>query len=140
MTIEESERRLRLFGIPGKGEGEDDIRKVLARILARGSLALSDLQSARDVMEHLKVSDPGLYLFLAAMQLSLKDGNTFLRFEKGAELVKVAGYREAEQDQENHVELVDVCWSRYAKAAGERLAQGDGQIVICKDVARSGKG
>ena len=140
MTIEESERRLRLFGIPGKGEGEDDIRKVLARILARGSLALSDLQSARDVMEHLKVSDPGLYLFLAAMQLSLKDGNTFLRFEKGAELVKVAGYREAEQDQENYVELVDVCWSRYARAAGERLAQGDGQIVICKDVARSGKG
>ena len=140
MTVEEAGRRLCLFGIPGKGEGEDDIRKVLSRILARGSLVFSDMQTARDVIEHLKAADPGLYLFLAAMQLSLKDGNTFLRFEKGTELLKVAGYREEGQDQEKYDELVDACWSRYAKAAGERLAQGDGQIVICKEVARLGKG
>ena len=140
MTVEEAERRLRLFGIPGKGEGEDDIRKVLSRIIARGSLALSDMQTARDVMEHLKASDPGLYLFLAAMCLSLKEGNTFLRLEKGTELLKAAGHQDDKQDQEKYGDLVDTCWSRYAESAGERLAQGDGQLVVCKDVAKSGKG
>lgn len=139
MTIEESERRLRLFGIPGKGEGEDDIRKVLARILARGSLAFSDLQTARDVMEHLKAADPGLYLFLAAMQLSLKDGNTFLRLEKGSGLLKAAVHREDGQDDE-YGGLIDGCWAKCAAEAGDLLARGDGQLVVCRDVAKSGKG
>ena len=139
MTIEEAERRLRLFGIPGKGEGEDDIRKVLSRILARGSLALSDMQTARDVMEHLKALDPGLYLFLAAMCLSLKEGNTFLRLEKGEALLKTAGRLENEHD-EDYYKLVGKCWAKYAESAGNRLAQGDGQLVVCKDVGESEKG
>ena len=139
MTVEEAERRLRLFGMPGKGEGEDDIRKVLSRILARGSLALSDMQTARDVLEHLKASDPGLYLFLAAMCLSLKEGNTFLRFEKGEALLKTAGRLENEHD-EDYYKIVDKCWAKCAESAGERLAQGDGQLVVCKDVGESEKG
>ncbi|MBQ3289085.1 MAG: exodeoxyribonuclease V subunit alpha [Kiritimatiellae bacterium] len=140
MTVEEAERRLRLFGIPGNGEGEDDIRQVLSRILARGSLALSDLQTARDIVEHLKAQDVGLYLFLAAMQLSLKDGNTFLRLENGAELLKAAGHQENGQAQEKYAELVDKCWDKYAESAGERLVQEDGQLVICKNVGESVKG
>lgn len=140
MTVDESERRLRLFGISADGDGAGELRKVLSRILVAGSLTLSDLQTARDVMEHLKVRDPGLYLFLAAMQLSLKDGNTFLRIEKGAELLKAAGHQAEEHDQEKYDGLVDACWSKHAEAAGERLAQGDGQLVVCRDVARSGKG
>ena len=139
MTVEESERRLRLFGIPAKGEEADDILKVLSRILASGSLALSDLQTARDVMAHLKANDSGLYLFLAAMSLSLKEGNTFLRFERGADLLKAAGHLEDGNDVE-HGKRVDECWSRYAESAGDRLAQGDGQLVLCRDVATSGKG
>ena len=139
MTVEEAERRLRLFGMPGKGESEDDIRKVLSRILATGSLELSDLQSARDVMEHLKALDAGLCLFLAAMQLSLKEGNTFLRLEKGAELLKAAGHQENGHDRD-YDELVDKCWSRHAGSAGDWLAQGDGQLVVCVEVAKSKKG
>ncbi|MBR4615153.1 MAG: hypothetical protein IKO55_06055, partial [Kiritimatiellae bacterium] len=77
MTIQEAGRRLDLFGIPVKGDGAEDVRNILARILAGGSLSLSDMQSARDVAEHLHAQSPGVYLFLAAMQLSLKAGNTF---------------------------------------------------------------
>ena len=139
MTIEESNRRLCLFGIPPKGDGADDIQKVLARVLAGGSLSLSDVQSARDVAEHLHLQDPALYLFLAAMQLSLQDGNTFLRIERGAELLKKAGHIEAGHDAEYN-SLVDTCWAKYAQKAGELLAKGDDQLVVCHDVVGGGKG
>ena len=139
MTFEEAERRLRLFGIPGKGEGADDIRKVLSRILAGGSLALSDLQIARDVTERLHLKNPCLYLFLAAMQLSLKDGNTFFRLEKGPGLLKAAVHREDGRDEECGG-LIDGCWAKYAAEAGDLLARGDGQLVVCRDVAKSGRG
>ena len=138
MTVEESERRLRLFGIPAEDDRAHDIRKVLSRILAAGSLTLSDMQVVRDVIEHLHVLDAVPYLFLAAMQLSLKEGNTFLRPEKGAELLKKAGHLESGDDQRQYDDLVDACWARYAEAAGERLAQGDGQLVVCRDVASRG--
>ena len=90
MTIQEAERRLDLFGIPAKGNGAEDVRNILARILAGGSLSLSDMQSARDVAEHLHAQAPGVYLFLVAMQLSLKAGNTFLRIDRGSDLLKAA--------------------------------------------------
>ena len=91
MAIQEAERRLGLFGIPPAGDGAKEVRDILARILARGALSLSDMQSFRDVVEHLRTKLPGVYLFLAAMQLSLKEGNTFLRIAKGADLLKKAG-------------------------------------------------
>ena len=40
MIVEEAERRLRLFGIPANGNGAGDVREVLSRILAAGSLTL----------------------------------------------------------------------------------------------------
>lgn len=136
---EEAERRLRLFGIPANGNGAGDVREVLSRILAAGSLTLSDLQIARDILEHLNDQPPVLYLFLAAMQLSLKEGNTFLRFEKGAGLLKTAGRLE-DGDDEEYCKRIDTYWSTYAESAGEILAKGDGQLVVCRDVANSGKG
>ena len=139
MTIEEAVRRLRLFGIPADGSGAKEIRDVLARILARGALLLSDMQSARDVAEHLQTKDPGVYLFLAAMCLSLKDGNTFLRIGKGADLLKMAGHMEDGHDAE-HNTLVDECWVRHAQTAGDVLANGDGQLVVCRDVSEDEKG
>ena len=141
MTIQEAGRRLDLFGIPAKGDGEEEVRNILARILAGGSLSLSDMQSARDVAEHLHAQTPGVYLFLAAMQLSLKAGNTFLRIDRGPDLLKAA-VRMENDDDGGHDKPVDVCacWDRYAVAAGETLAKGDGQIVVCKDVAKSEKG
>ena len=139
MTIEEAKRRLRLFGIPAEGGGAEKVRDVLARILARGALSLSDMQSARDVVEYLRAKDPGVYLFLAAMCLSLKEGNTFLRIGKGADLLKKAGHMEDGHDAE-HNTLVDECWVKHAQTAGDVLAKGDGQLVICKDVSKSEKG
>lgn len=139
MTIEEAARRLRLFGIPVEGDGAEDVRNVLARILAGGALSLSDMQSARDVAEHLRSRDPGVYLFLAAMRLSQKAGNTFLRIGKGADMLKAAARSENVEDWAclGHV---DALWKRFAAAAGERLARGDGQLVVCKDVGNSEKG
>ena len=139
MTIQEAERRLRLFGIPAKGDGEKDVRNILARILAGGALSLSDMQSARDVAEHLKTQYPGVYLFLAAMQLSLKAGNTFLRIGRGPDLLKTAGRLEDDDDKAHNKRVVD-CWTQYAGTAGEMLANGDGQLVICMDVDNSEKG
>ena len=130
-----------LFGIPAEGDEAKDVRNILARILAGGSLSLSDMQSARDVAEHLHAQTPGVYLFLAAMQLSLKAGNTFLRIDRGPDLLKAA-VRVEDDDDGGHDKSVNVCacWDRYAVAAGETLAKGDGQIVVCKDVAKSEKG
>ena len=139
MTVEEAERRLRLFGIPGNGEVADDIRRVLSRILACGSLSLSDMQIARDVIEHLNVHAPELYLFLAAMQLSLKEGNAFLRIEKGKDLLRDAGHLENGNDRDYDV-LIDRCWSKYAESAGNTLAQGDGQLIVSREVSKSEKG
>ena len=139
MTIEEAVRRLGLFGIPAEGDGADKVLNILARILARGALSLSDMQSARDVVEHLRANDPGVYLFLAAMFLSLKEGNTFLRIGKGADLLKKAGYLEDGHDAA-HKTLVDECWVKYAQTAGNVLAKGDGQLVTCKGVSKDEKG
>lgn len=141
MAIQEAERRLRLFGIPAGGDGAEEVRNILARILAGGSLTLSDMQSARDVAEHLHAHAPGAYLFLAAMQLSLKAGNTFFRIDRGPDLLKAA-VRVEDDDDEAHDKPVDVCacWARCAVAAGETLAKGDGQLVVCKDVAKTEKG
>ena len=141
MTIQEAGRRLHLFGIAAEGDGAGDVRNILARILAGGALSLSDMQSARDVAEHLHAQTPGVYLFLAAMQLSLKAGNTFLRIDRGSDLLKAA-VRMENDDDGAHDKPVDVCacWAQCAVAAGEMLAKGDGQIVVCKDVAKSEKG
>jgi len=139
MTIEEAERRLKLFGIPPEGEGADDVRKVLAHILSGGALTLSDLQIARDVVAGLESPNAGLYLFLAAMRLSLKEGNAYLTLDKGAALLKKAGYQEGVANSE-HNSRVDQYWSLYARAAGDVLAQGDKQLVVCHDVGAGVKG
>jgi exodeoxyribonuclease V alpha subunit len=139
MTIEEAVRRLSLFGIPAEGDGAEEIRNVLARILAGGLLSLSDMQSARDIAEHLQEQNPGVYLFLAAMQLSLKKGNAFLRGDRGLDLLKAAGRLENVKD-EPYVDSVNTLWERFAAAAGEKLDKGDGQLVVCKDVGKSEKG
>ena len=132
---------MHLFGIAAEGGGAGDVCNILVRILAGGSLSLSDMQSARDVAEHLHAQTPGVYLFLAAMQLSLKAGNTFLRIDRGPGLLKAA-VRMENDDDGAHDKPVDVCacWAQCAVAAGEMLAKGDGQIVVCKDVAKSEKG
>ncbi len=139
MTTDEANRRLCLFGIPPQGDAAEGVRQILARILAGGALSLADMQSARDVAEHVRTCDPGAYLFLAAMQLSLRAGNTFLRLGRGPGLLKAAGRLEDGNDKA-YAACVEACWTACAAAAGEMLAKGDGQLVVCKDISLSEKG
>ena len=137
MTNYEAERRLCLFGIPARSEGSEKVREILARILAEGSLSLSDLQTARDVVEHDGLKTPESYLFLAAMELALRAGNTYLR--RGSELLKQAGCADG-QIEPAFGAAVDECWARGAETVGAALAKGDGQLVVCKDVGAGEKG
>ena len=139
MTNYEAERRLCLFGIPARSAEPEKVREILARILAEGSLSLSDLQTARDVVEHDGLKTPESYLFLAAMELALRAGNTYLRFDRGPELLKQAGCADG-QIEPAFGAAVDECWAHGAETVGAALAKGDGQLVVCKDVGTGEKG
>ena len=71
-AFEKYQDTLKLFGIPSGDAGAgEDVRKILARLLAARSLRLAQLQTARDIFERAKEQgkeqDVHLYLFLAAM-------------------------------------------------------------------------
>ena len=108
-TYEKNESLLKAFGIPpSHGEGVKDeakvaeqaekdkvaenVRAILARLLAARSLRLAQLQTARDIYERAGKDDPRLYLFLAAMFLSEGQGNAYMRVEKVPSLLKEGGY------------------------------------------------
>ena len=76
MTIDEATRTLELFGIPGNGDDAVAVRDILATLLASSAISLGELQTARDIVELRKSTDAHAYLFLAAMFVSLRDGNT----------------------------------------------------------------
>ena len=77
MEIAEAVRCLSLFGIPGENT-PDGVREILARLVAAGSLSLGELQTARDIVKRKNCTDGLAYLFLSAMFLSQRGGNTFL--------------------------------------------------------------
>ncbi len=76
MTIDEAKRTLELFGIPGNGDDAVAVRGILAMLVASRAISLGELQTARDIVELQNVANPYAYLFLAAMFVSLRDGNT----------------------------------------------------------------
>ena len=77
MTHEEAKRKLELFEIPGgSGDAVEKIRGILARLLAFRAVSLGELQTARDIVGRKEGTAPHAYLFLAAMFVSLRDGNT----------------------------------------------------------------
>ena len=138
MTIEESNRRLCLFGIPPRSrrnheegiKNEDkvteNVRAILARLLAARSLRLAQLQTARDIYERAGKDDPRLYLFLAAMFLSEGQGNAYMRVEKVPRLLKEGGYlddyEKAGFDKDNQQfseevkeHFADIDWNRCAE-------------------------
>ena len=88
--------RLDLFGIPdGNAPGDvARVRKMLARLVEAESLSLAELQTARDIAKISGGVCAEAYVFLAAMFVSQRGGNTFLRPEKGAALLESAGYLE----------------------------------------------
>ena len=81
MTIyEKNISLLKAFGIPAdNGDQAEKIRGILARLLAARSLRLADLQTARDIVELSKINSPEAYLFLAAMFISMNNGNAFMK-------------------------------------------------------------
>ena len=130
MCIEEKRRQLDLFGIPGGGLGAENVRTLLSRILEAGALTLSDMQLARDVVERLNGGSSATYLILAAMLLSLKDGNTFLRSSKVSAVLKAAAHME-DDASDGYDRLIDECWGDYARSAEENLLKSD--LVVCKE-------
>ena len=84
MTIyEKNISLLEAFGIPKNGDvashdSADDVRRILARLLAARSLRLSHLQTARDIYERAGVDEPRFYLFLAALFISSAKGNAYM--------------------------------------------------------------
>ena len=125
--------RLALFGIPPEDARGDvkGVRRMLARLIAAESLSLVEMQTARDMAKLLCDVPAEAYLFLAAMFLSQRGGNTFLRPEKGIALLVTGGHMEKSDDSDRYGNVaygVDVkdAWPR-AAAAAESLR---GEIVI----------
>ena len=102
MELSANIHRLSLFGIPDGGMAGDGtrLRKMLARILQAESLSLAEMQTARDIVKVSGGVRAEAYLFLAAMFLSLRGGNTFLRPEKGVALLVAGGYLDSPEGGE----------------------------------------
>lgn len=128
MDIKETVRRLSLFGIP-VGDSRE-VREMLARLVAAESLSLGELQMARDIVGRAGCGSADAYLFLAAMCISARGGNAFLRPGRGAALLENAGYIEdAPEGTATNAEFsaaVRDAWSG-AAAAAEEL---DGDVVV----------
>ena len=96
-AFEKYQETLKLFGIPSGDAGAgEDVRKILARLLAARSLRLAQLQTARDIFERAKEQgkeqDMRLYLFLAAMFLSEGQGNAYMKKDAVSGLLIEGGY------------------------------------------------
>ena len=92
-AFEKYQETLKLFGIPsGDAGAAEDVRKILARLLAARTLRLAQLQTARDIYERAKESDARLYLFLAAMFLSEGQGNAYMKKDAVRGLLVDGGY------------------------------------------------
>ena len=92
-AFEKYQDTLKLFGIPSGDAGAvEDVRKILARLLAARTLRLAQLQTARDIYERASAEDPRLYLFLAAMFLSEGQGNAYMKKDAVIGLLNEGGY------------------------------------------------
>ena len=130
MEITEIVRRLSLFGIP-RGDSHG-VREILARLVSAESLSLGELQTARDIVVRTGCTNAAAYLFLAAMFISQRSGNAYLRPEKGVALLQSGGYLEAPENEavsnETYCKSVQAAWDA-AKTAAESL---DGDVVVKK--------
>ena len=132
MNIEDTMHSLRLFGIPADDASgnADAVRKVLARLVEEDSVSLVDLQTARDIVRRATLAPAEAYLFLAAMFLSVRDGNIFLRPGKGPKLLEKGGHLDEDgEDGYTNAEFskdVEDTWPAAASSA-ESLV---GEIVL----------
>jgi len=138
MDLNEAERKLELFEIPGpKSEASKDVLLVLAQMLVSRALSLGELQTARDIVGRRPKAGAYAYLFLAGMFVSLRDGNTAFNHlregNKDGKLVVAACRRNA--DDEDKTKL-DACEKKVAEmwpkaVAAANVLKGD---VIKQDV------
>ena len=127
MATEEANRKLRLFEIPGGNAGADKtVRDILARLLALGAVSVGELQTARDIVGRKDGTGAHAYLFLAAMFVSLGDGNTAFDPDRednrgGGLLADACRRREDEEDAKSAIKELrkDVAaeWDEAVKAA-----------------------
>ena len=104
MELNEAERKLGLFEIPGReDEAAKDVRTVLARLLASGAVSLGEFQTVRDIVGRRPEAGAYAYLFLAGMFVSLRDGNTAFNLSregnKDGRLLVAACRRNAEDEE-----------------------------------------
>ncbi len=136
MDTKEDIHRLRLFGVPTEGASGDveGVRRMLARLVAANSLSLVEVQTARDIVKRAGRVPAEAYLFLAAMFISQRGGNTFLRPEKGAAFLEAGGHLEKSDDDDgypsdDYASDVKDAWPR-AVAAAESVV---GDIVLKRE-------
>ena len=92
-SYEKNDSVLRTFGIPmGEDAAAEGVRTVLSRLLASRALRLADLQTARDIVERAGVTAPEVYLFLAAMFVSSRKGNAYMKDTDVEALLVASGY------------------------------------------------
>ena len=132
MSGSEAEVWLKRFGIPiGDGERQTAVRRVLARLLAAGGIELGCLQLVRDVVEISRPVEPEAFLFVTAMILAVRAGNTHLVPTKGVRFLADAGYLaacdEGQLANEDFERQVANLWGK-AVAAAEGL-EGNPVVV-----------
>lgn len=149
MEFEAAMRKLRLFGIPGGGgAAADDVRVTLARLLVSRAVSPGELQTARDIVKRAEKGMEGTvpdaaYVFLAAMFVSLHDGNTVFNLgndsNREGKLLVDACRRKAEDEDSAAVEAlgesVRSIWPD-AVGAADRLR---GDVMDFKTAYRDGK-
>lgn len=143
MEIEEAKRKLKAFEIPG-GEGETalNVRDILAWLLASKAVSLGELQMARDIVRRKQNVPSAAYLFLAAMFVSLHNGNTVFNLgndvNEDGKLLVDACRRNAKEDDSAAINALEdslkLAWPS-AVAAAEEL-KGD---VIDKRIHERGQ-
>lgn len=133
---------LKAFQIPeAEAEENENIRKILARLLTAGSIRLANLQTARDIYESLPDKDPKLYLFLAALFISRNQGNAFMKAASVGELLKTGGYIEESrktddmETQSDYETSVDNCLGNTAFNLDGKpfLVNGSGNWYFSRD-------
>ena len=126
-AFEKYQDTLKLFGIPSGDAGAvEDVRKILARLLAARTLRLAQLQTARDIYERASAEDPRLYLFLAAMFLSEGQGNAYMKKDAVSDLLVTGGYIDDPKKagvEEN---------AAYAESVGALLGDIDWDVAVAK--------
>ena len=126
-AFEKYQDTLKLFGIPsGDADVAEEVRKILARLLAARSLRLAQLQTARDIYERDSAEDPRLYLFLAAMFLSEGQGNAYMKKDAVIGLLIDGGYI----DDPNKAEVEEN--AAYAGSVGALLGDIDWDVAAAK--------